>query len=99
MGHHLDTVAFQGPLVYLSLTDDIVNRSIPGYEVYVEENRGRHADNGAAMTSQTLKAKRASLNITGSHRRPRVSNDNPSVASLFRTLNSCRNGRQRGAAT
>lgn len=45
-----------------------------------------HADNGAAMTSQTLKAKPESLNITGSHSRPRLSNDNPYVESLSRTL-------------
>jgi len=45
-----------------------------------------HADNGAPMKSQTLKAKLEELNITGSHSRPRVSNDNPYVESLFRTL-------------
>lgn len=45
-----------------------------------------HADNGAAMTSQTLKAKPESLKITGSHSRPRVSNDNSYVETLFRTL-------------
>jgi putative transposase len=38
------------------------------------------------MKSQTLKAKLEELNITGSHSRPRVSNDNPYVESLFRTL-------------
>lgn len=38
------------------------------------------------MKSQTLKAKLEELNITGSHSRPRVSNDNPFVESLFRTL-------------
>jgi putative transposase len=35
-----------------------------------------HADNGAPMKSQTLKAKLEELRITGSHSRPRVSNDN-----------------------
>ncbi|TCV98397.1 putative transposase [Biostraticola tofi] len=45
-----------------------------------------HADNGAPMKSRTLKAIREELNITGSHSRPRVSNDNPYVESLFRTL-------------
>ncbi len=38
------------------------------------------------MKSQTLKAKLEELSITGSHSRPRVSNDNPYVESLFRTL-------------
>lgn len=45
-----------------------------------------HADNGAAMKSQTLQVKLAELNILPSHSRPRVSNDNAYVESLFRTL-------------
>ncbi|WP_080675689.1 IS3 family transposase [Yersinia pseudotuberculosis] len=45
-----------------------------------------HADNGAAMKSQTLQVKLAELNISPSHSRPRVSNDNAYVESLFRTL-------------
>ncbi|HAU3362261.1 TPA: IS3 family transposase, partial [Salmonella enterica subsp. salamae] len=45
-----------------------------------------HADNGAAMKSQTLQAKLVELNISPSHSRPRVSNDNAYVESLFRTL-------------
>ncbi|TCV98682.1 integrase-like protein, partial [Biostraticola tofi] len=45
-----------------------------------------HADNGAAMKSQTLKAKLEELKITPSHSRPRVSNDNAYVESLFRTV-------------
>lgn len=45
-----------------------------------------HADNGAAMKSQTLQAKLQKLAISPSHSRPRVSNDNAYVESLFRTL-------------
>ncbi|WP_404830621.1 IS3 family transposase [Dickeya zeae] len=45
-----------------------------------------HADNGAAMKSQTLRMKLHELSITPSHSRPRVSNDNAYVESLFRTL-------------
>lgn len=45
-----------------------------------------HADNGAPMKSQTLQVKLAELKITASHSRPRVSNDNAHVESLFRTL-------------
>lgn len=45
-----------------------------------------HADNGAAMKSQTLQVKLTELKITPSHSRPRVSNDNAYVESLFRTL-------------
>ena len=45
-----------------------------------------HSDNGAPMKSLTFKAKMEGLGITGSHSRPRVSNDNPYSESLFRTL-------------
>ena len=38
------------------------------------------------MKSQTLQVKLAELKITPSHSRPRVSNDNAYVESLFRTL-------------
>ncbi len=48
-----------------------------------------HSDNGAPMKSATLKAKMEELGITGSHSRPRVSNDNPYSESLFRTLKYC----------
>lgn len=45
-----------------------------------------HADNGAPMKSQVLQVKLRELMITPSHSRPRVSNDNAHVESLFRTL-------------
>ena len=45
-----------------------------------------HADNGAPMKSQVLQVKLNELKITASHSRPRVSNDNAHVESLFRTL-------------
>lgn len=45
-----------------------------------------HSDNGAPMKSVTLKSKMEELGITGSHSRPRVSNDNPYSESLFRTM-------------
>jgi putative transposase len=45
-----------------------------------------HADNGAPMKSQVLQVKLEELKITPSHSRPRVSNDNAHVESLFRTL-------------
>ena len=43
-----------------------------------------HADNGAAMQSQTLQVKLTELNTSPSHSRPRVSNDNAHVELLFR---------------
>ena len=48
-----------------------------------------HSDNGAPMKSYTLKAKMEALGIAPSFSRPRVSNDNPYSASLFRTLKYC----------
>lgn len=48
-----------------------------------------HSDNGAPMTSHTLRARLAELGMPMSHSRPRVSNDNPYSESLFRTLKYC----------
>ncbi len=45
-----------------------------------------HSDNGAAMKSQTLKAKLEELSVLSSYSRPSVSNDNPFSEALFRTL-------------
>lgn len=44
-----------------------------------------HADRGAPMTSKGLYALFDSLNIRGSHSRPRVSNDNPFSEAHFKT--------------
>ena len=48
-----------------------------------------HSDNGAPMTSYTLKARLAELGMLASHSRPRVSNDNPYSESLFKTVKYC----------
>jgi putative transposase len=48
-----------------------------------------HSDNGAPMTSYTLKARLAELGMPMSYSRPRVSNDNPYSESLFRTVKYC----------
>ncbi|PML75631.1 integrase [Vibrio sp. 10N.261.51.A7] len=45
-----------------------------------------HSDNGAPMKSLTFKEKMEELGITSSYSRPRVSDDNPYVESLFRTV-------------
>ncbi len=45
-----------------------------------------HADRGTSMTSKTVAALLADLDVTRSHSRPRVSNDNPHSESLFKTL-------------
>lgn len=48
-----------------------------------------HSDNGAPMKSQTLQAKLLELQISSSYSRPRVSDDNAYVESLFKTLKYC----------
>ena len=48
-----------------------------------------HSDNGSPMTCYTLQAKLTALGIHPSHSRPRVSNDNAYVESLFRTVKYC----------
>ena len=58
-----------------------------------------HSDNGAPMKSQTLRAKIEELGITPSYSRPRVSDDNPYVESLFRTLKYCPRWPSQGFAT
>lgn len=45
-----------------------------------------HADRGTSMTSKTLAALLSDLEVTQSHSRPRVSNDNPYSESLFKTM-------------
>lgn len=48
-----------------------------------------HADRGTSMTSNTVSGLYAKLNITQSHSRPHVSNDNPYSESAFKTLKYC----------
>lgn len=48
-----------------------------------------HSDNGAPMKSLTMKAKLAQLGIKPSYSRPRVSNDNAFIESMFRTVKYC----------
>jgi transposase InsO family protein len=45
-----------------------------------------HADRGTSMTSKTVAALLSDLEVTRSHSRPRVSNDNPYSESLFKSL-------------
>jgi putative transposase len=45
-----------------------------------------HADRGTSMTSKTVAALLSDLEVTRSHSRPRVSNDNPHSESLFKTM-------------
>lgn len=45
-----------------------------------------HSDNGAPMKAYTMKAKFEELGVLPSYSRPRVSNDNAFIESLFRVL-------------
>lgn len=45
-----------------------------------------HSDNGAPMKASTMKAKLEELGVLPSYSRPRVSNDNAFIESLFRVL-------------
>ena len=48
-----------------------------------------HSDNGSPMTSYTMRVKLDALGIKPSYSRPRVSNDNAYVESMFRTVKYC----------
>ena len=48
-----------------------------------------HRDNGSVLKSQVVHQKLQSMGIKPSHSRPRVSNDNAYIESLFRTLKYC----------
>ncbi|MFD4366975.1 IS3 family transposase [Rhodococcus sp. NPDC058521] len=45
-----------------------------------------HADRGTSMTSKSVATLLADLEVTRSHSRPRVSNDNPYSEAVFKTL-------------
>jgi len=45
-----------------------------------------HADRGTSMTSKTVAALLTDLNVTRSHSRPKVSNDNPYSEAWFKTV-------------
>jgi putative transposase len=51
--------------------------------------RSIHADRGTSMTSDTVAALYAKLNIAQSHSRPHVSDDNPYSEAGFKTLKYC----------
>jgi transposase InsO family protein len=48
-----------------------------------------HADNGTSMTSKTVAQLLSDLQVTKSHSRPHVSNDNPYSEANFKTLKYC----------
>ncbi len=58
-----------------------------------------HSDNGSPMKGSTLRAKLDYLGIVCSYSRPRVSNDNPYIESVFRTLKYCPQWPSKGFAS
>ena len=71
---------------------DIFSRYIVGAHVHSSESGVLavemmvHADRGTSMTSKTVAALLSDLEVTKSHSRPRVSNDNPFSEAWFKTL-------------
>ena len=62
---------------------DLFERTLQGRKIAL---RALHADNGHPMKGISLISLLTSLNVEISHNRPRVSNDNPFIESLFKTL-------------
>jgi putative transposase len=77
--------------VYLSESGEIAEKFI---ENAIRANRGiapgaLHSDRGIAMTSISVAELLSELEITKSHSRPKISNDNPYSEARFRTLKYC----------
>lgn len=66
-----------GPLAVEMMKDTFGVHGIP---------RVVHADRGTSMTSKTVAALLSDLEVTRSHSRPKVSNDNPYSEAWFKTL-------------
>lgn len=63
---------------------DLIERTVLA-EGCIDRPLVLHGDNGSPLKAGTVKAKLEQLGVTPSHSRPRVSNDNAYVESLFRT--------------
>jgi len=66
-----------------SYSRDLFDRTLQGKQVKL---KAVHADNGGPMKGITLMALLRELNVQVSHSRPRTSNDNPFIESLFKTM-------------
>lgn len=82
------------------------NASVLMKKTYLKEGVGHnenplvvHSDNGSPMKAATMLATLYNLGITPSRSRPRVSNDNPYIESLFRTLKYRPNFQPKGFST
>jgi transposase InsO family protein len=68
-------------------------------EVIAPNQLTLHADNGAVMRGASLQTTLKDLGIASSHSRPSVSNDNPFIESLFKTIKYRPNDPSRPFAT
>ncbi|TLU81525.1 MAG: DDE-type integrase/transposase/recombinase, partial [Chlorobium sp.] len=64
-------------------SSDLFERTLKGRKVKL---KALHADNGGPMKGITLMALLRELKVDVSHSRPRTSNDNPFIESLFKTM-------------
>ena len=64
-------------------SSDLFERTLKGRKVKL---KALHADNGGPMKGITLMAMLRELKVEVSHSRPRTSNDNPFIESLFKTM-------------
>lgn len=62
---------------------DLFERTLKGKQVKLQ---ALHSDNGSPMKGISLMVLLRELNVEVSHNRPRVSNDNPFIESLFKTM-------------
>jgi len=76
--------AVLGHWFYLYLILDVYSRKIVGFEVH-DTDDSLHGDNGATLKATTVLTMLHWLGIKPSYSRPRVSDDNAFVESLFRT--------------
>ncbi len=67
------------------LAEELIAQSC-AKEGIVPETLTLHADRGSAMTSKTVAVLLADLEVTKTHSRPHVSNDNPYSEAQFKTL-------------
>ncbi|MEZ8311783.1 DDE-type integrase/transposase/recombinase [Vibrio splendidus] len=67
------------------LAPQLLQRTLMGEQCF-NQDLVIHSDNGAPMRSLAFKVKMEELGIASSYSRPRVSDDNPYVESLFLTV-------------
>jgi putative transposase len=70
------------------LAADLLQRTVL-IEKYIGEDLVLHSDNGSPMKCLTMQTKMNDLGVLASRSRPGVSNDNPYIESLFRTVKYC----------